>query len=197
MESSPQAARVVIVAATDGSPASKEAMAAAARFSSLPGSELHLVHVLDPGEAARRPEAVPEGQALLESAAEAAGFEASLHIAVGIAWREIVQLAADLHADVVIVGTHDRSGLQRVILGSVAEQVVKKARCPVFVARPKDHSDAVPEIEPPCVKCVAVQASSNGERLWCDQHSERHVRGRLHYEMPQGFGAGSQLIRPS
>ncbi len=192
------AQRVVILAATDGSEASKEAMSAASRFGSMPGSELHLVHVLDPREAAQRESAKADAQALLGQAAAAAGIAggATLHVAVGVAWREIIQLAADLHADLVVVGTHDRGALERMVLGSVAEQVVKKASCPVYVARRKDYSGA-PEIEPPCVACVAVQAETKGATLWCERHSHAHPRGRLHYEYPKGFGGGSQQFQRS
>jgi hypothetical protein len=81
------------------------------------------------------------------------------------------------------------------ILGSVAEQVVKKASCPVYVARRVAYEDAGPEIEPPCAACLAMQRDTKGRTLWCDQHGRRHVQGRVHYEIPPAFTAGSSLIR--
>lgn len=87
--------------------------------------------------------------------------------------EQIAQLAADLEADLVIVGTHGRKGLARVMLGSVAEGVVRLAPCPVLVTRPKRIVD-VPRIEPPCPECVRTRIATNGEQLWCSQHSERH-----------------------
>lgn len=70
-----------------------------------------------------------------------------------------------------------------------------KAPCAVLVARAKAQ-EAVPEIEPPCPACVEVQRTSSGDKLWCQQHSSRHVHGRLHYEAPPSFGVGAMFIRP-
>ena len=81
---------------------------------------------------------------------ESVGLRVSLHVAVGTPWREIVRLGNDLQADLLVVGTHGREGLDRVLLGSVAQSVVRKATCPVLVVRPKEPRVAdVPEIEPP------------------------------------------------
>jgi nucleotide-binding universal stress UspA family protein len=87
--------------------------------------------------------------------------------------EQIAQLAADLEADLVIVGTHGRRGLARMLLGSTAEGVVRLTPCPVLVARPKRIPE-VPRIEPPCPECLRARRESLGERLWCQQHSERH-----------------------
>jgi hypothetical protein len=119
------------------------------------------------------------------------------HLAAGSAWREILQVAIDLQADIVLLGTHGRTGVKRLIVGSVAEAVVRKASCPVIVVRPKDyHAVVPPEIEPACPDCLQVQHETGGARLWCERHSERHPRAHVHYDLPQGFGAGSELIRP-
>jgi universal stress protein A len=56
----------------------------------------------------------------------------------GAAHQEIVDLATDERADLVIMGTHGRSGLTRVLLGSVAERVIRFAPCPVLTARKPD-----------------------------------------------------------
>ncbi len=87
---------------------------------------------------------------------------------------EIAQLAADLEADLVVVGTHGRHGLRRVMMGSVAEQVVRLAPCPVLVVRPKGVMQEIPAIEPPCPECLKTRTASAGATLWCEQHSERH-----------------------
>lgn len=50
---------------------------------------------------------------------------------------EIIAAATDLHADLVCISTHGRGGLARVLLGSVAELVVRQAPCPVLTVRPK------------------------------------------------------------
>ena len=50
---------------------------------------------------------------------------------------EIIAAASDLHADLVCIGTHGRGGIARVLLGSVAEHVLRQAPCPVLTVRPK------------------------------------------------------------
>lgn len=191
--------RAVVVAGVDDSPASRVAVAAAARFGRIPGTEVHLVHVL-PSTTGRTggASAVELGAALLRSlAAEGSLSESAvLHLNVGTPWREIVQLAADVNADVVIVGSRDRSRLDRAVNGSVSEQVIRHARCPVFVSRVKDHDVIVPAIEPPCSACLATQNETKGARLWCERHASRHVRGRLHYGFSSGIeGGSSQFLR--
>ena len=119
------------------------------------------------------------------------------HLAVGVPWREILQLAANLQADVVVVGSHRRNTVQRWLLGSVSEQVVRKASCAVIVARPKDYQSDVPEIEPACTDCLATQKKTDGESLWCERHARHHVHGRLHYELPSTFAVGSTTFRPN
>jgi universal stress protein A len=52
---------------------------------------------------------------------------------------EIVDLAAELPADLIVISTHGYSGLKHVFLGSVAEHVVRHAPCPVLVVREKEH----------------------------------------------------------
>ena len=55
---------------------------------------------------------------------------------------EIVKFAADVDADAIVMGTHGRRGVQRALLGSVAEYVVRHAGCSVTVVRPKAHGAA-------------------------------------------------------
>jgi nucleotide-binding universal stress UspA family protein len=72
-----------------------------------------------------------------------------VHTAIGVPADEIVWLAASLDADMIVVGTHARRGLKRLLLGSVAEKVVRLAGCPVLTVRDKSHNAEwrVPEIE--------------------------------------------------
>jgi nucleotide-binding universal stress UspA family protein len=55
----------------------------------------------------------------------------------GTPWREIVRLAADCACDLIVMGTHGRGGLKHLLLGSVAEHVVRRAPCPVLTVGPK------------------------------------------------------------
>ncbi|MDB4993827.1 MAG: Universal stress protein UspA [Myxococcaceae bacterium] len=194
LETSP---RSVFLVAVDDSPASLRAAATAARFMMLPGSEVHMLHVVPRLEGMGAAIAIDEARHLLERTCEASGMgkTPTLHINAGVPWREIVQLAANLHADAIILGTHDRGSIARMLLGSVTEEVMRKAGCPVYVARAKDHVAASPEIEPPCTACLATQRQSNGKTLWCERHTRRHAHGRLHYQIPSAFEVGSNLIR--
>jgi nucleotide-binding universal stress UspA family protein len=103
------------------------------------------------------------------------------HEAGGNPAEVIVEMANDLLASVVIVGTHGRKGMQRMVMGSVSEAVVRNAGCPVFVVRPQQHHQAVPAIEPPCPRCVEARIQSHGEVYWCEQHSEKHGRRHTYY----------------
>ena len=68
-------------------------------------------------------------------AAGLAGLTVEGKVLVGSPARTIVEEAAATGADVVVVGTHGHSGLKHLLLGSVAEAVVRKAPCPVLVVR--------------------------------------------------------------
>jgi hypothetical protein len=63
----------------------------------------------------------------------------------------IVKLANAVDADLIVVGTHGRRGVSRLLLGSVAAQVVRDATMSVSVVRPSDfvRGEKVPAIEPP------------------------------------------------
>ncbi len=66
------------------------------------------------------------------------------HARIGDPAETLLQMCADYDADLLIVGTHGRTGLDRVLDGSVAETVARRAHCPVIVARRKDYTN-VPE----------------------------------------------------
>ncbi|MEY4514329.1 MAG: hypothetical protein RLZZ450_6451 [Pseudomonadota bacterium] len=70
------------------------------------------------------------------------------HGRLGAPAETLLQMCIDYEADLLIVGTHGRRGLDRWLEGSVAEQVVRAARCPVVVARPKDYSGLAKTVLP-------------------------------------------------
>ena len=70
------------------------------------------------------------------AALAAAGVPARSLVRTGLAWEEIVRAASEEQADMIVMGTHGRSGLDRLLLGSVAERVVRQAPCPVLTVRP-------------------------------------------------------------
>jgi nucleotide-binding universal stress UspA family protein len=139
-----------IVVPTDFSDCSEEAWAVAKRVAAAPGSELVLLHVLTEVplyaegvlniENARK---IREGaRKWVENALEdwvakarAEGLSARAVVRSGVAHQEIVGLVQDERADLVVIGTHGRGGINRALLGSVADRVVRLAPCPVLTVR--------------------------------------------------------------
>jgi len=66
----------------------------------------------------------------------------SATMVVGVAFDQIVRFASESRADLIVMGTHGRTALRHVLIGSVAEKVVRHARCPVLTIHP-------PELRPP------------------------------------------------
>jgi len=76
----------------------------------------------------------------LEQMAEKAGCPAEINLVTGIPYIEIVKRATELHADMIVIGTHGRTGMKHLLIGSVAERVVRTADCPVLTIRHPDHA---------------------------------------------------------
>jgi nucleotide-binding universal stress UspA family protein len=187
---------LVIVVGIDYSTIGNRALAQALEVASLhQSSEVHVLHV-DAGAWRDGPQsslekAIDADAAVRQVQKHAAELVAAMpanldrtrirrvvaHIRSGSPAVNIAQLAADLDADLVVVGSHGHRGLERFFLGSVAERVSRLARCPVWIVRPKDHSiaDRVPEIEPPCPECLTKRRETGGAELWCSRHSEHHL----------------------
>jgi len=115
------------------------------------------------------------------------------HQRVDVPSEEIARLASELDADLIVVGTHGRRGLSRLLLGSVAEGTVRLAPCPVLVVRPKPLPEATPAIEPACPRCVETRRRTHGAELWCEQHRERHGERHTYH---QGDRSSSQVNLP-
>lgn len=63
------------------------------------------------------------------------GIKVSRRLEEGDPVGEILHVAEDVHANLIVMGTHGRRGLSRLLMGSVAEQVVRQAGCPVLTVR--------------------------------------------------------------
>jgi len=96
--------------------------------------------------------------------------------------HQLAQYAADVEADLVVVGTGDRHGIARLLIGSVAQSVARLAPCPVLIVRPKAIPLPVPAIEPPCPRCVEARRESHGGEQWCAQHRERHGQRHTYHQ---------------
>ncbi|MBF0558124.1 MAG: universal stress protein [Nitrospirae bacterium] len=133
-----------ILIATDGSRYSDAATLKALDFARAYGSALSVVSVVDvPAEfIAEAPDAAEKmfdnarryvGE--VKQLAEAAGIKVDAFVKEGEAFESIVSLAGDNKIDMMIMGSHGRTGLKRLLIGSVAEKVIGHAPCPVLVAR--------------------------------------------------------------
>lgn len=133
-----------IVLATDFSPlCSERGLAYASWLARGTGARLLIVHVDRPpqtGEAGIY-EGVPGGVPPAARLAQIVPAEADIahehRLLVGDAAGEIIRLAEQESADVIVVGTSGRRGVSRFFLGSVAEAVVRGAPCPVLTVREK------------------------------------------------------------
>ncbi len=74
--------------------------------------------------------------ASMKETAAASGIEPETLVAEGNVSDEIVRAANEKGADLIVMGTHGRRGFNRLLIGSVAESVSRKAHCPVLLIRP-------------------------------------------------------------
>jgi nucleotide-binding universal stress UspA family protein len=119
------------------------------------------------------------------NSAKRADVSWTMHLRQSDPTPAIVQLAADVEADLVVIGTHGRGWLTHFLLGSVAEGVVRRAPCPVLVVRPAGAvADAAARIEPPCPDCLSTRKATEGAVFWCDRHREHHERAHTYHFTP-------------
>ena len=166
-----------ILIATDFSDAADAALRLAVEHARRFGARLHLLHVLHPGEV--------EITRLIAAAAAEAGPDVPVVVtsARGDPATEILRYAGSHAIDLVVVGTHGRSGFSRLLLGSVADRVVRNAACPVLAvpspasarataaASATDVEDAAPAVARACLVCARPSAD-----LICEP-CRAHIRG--------------------
>jgi nucleotide-binding universal stress UspA family protein len=151
-----------VLLATDGSEVADLAARTAAELADKTGSELHMVHVFD---ITPWYPAYPEGggfgavemedpvlleedlqrtseqrarellDAEVEKLRSLGGTLAQAHLAEGGASQEIVRLAEEIGAGLIVMGSRGRGGIRRALMGSVSDSVVRHAHCPVMVVR--------------------------------------------------------------
>lgn len=145
-----------ILWATDLSPVSEGAWPYALKLADLLAAEVVLLHVVRPAELAGIAEyPVPPPAGWLErylaplehelerrqQEVEALGLAVRRKILVGAPAEIIVEEAQTERADLIVMGTHGRTGLTHVLLGSVAEAVIQKAPCPVLAVQIKQQGE--------------------------------------------------------
>ena len=148
-----------ILVPTDFSDASQNALKYGMALAENFGAALHVLHVIvDPfvippgGEGYFPPSDLPQqlektSRAHLEQWVPAdwrRGREVTLECIHGTPFVEVVRYAREKEIDLIVMGTHGRGAIAHMLLGSVAERVVRKAPCPVLTVRPKEHEFVMP-----------------------------------------------------
>ena len=141
-----------ILVATDFSAASGAALALAKALAGRFGASLHLLHVLEdpyvtgafaadvyapppPGLRESWRKNAENTIATLLTEPEVKALRATTEVNFGPIAGTIVERAAAVGADMIVMGTHGRGGVAHLLMGSVAERVVRTARCPVLTTR--------------------------------------------------------------
>ncbi len=133
-----------ILLTTDGSKYSKAAEGRAVVFAKSYGSELNAISVVDVTEEffARAPQAVDDllnkARVMIDRIKESAvseGIRTEGFVREGEPYKVIVDMAKDRKVDAIIMGSHGRTGLRRLLMGSVTEKVIGYAPCPVLVVQ--------------------------------------------------------------
>lgn len=147
---------VQVVVAYDFSPSSEQALARAVEVAArAPQHVLHVIAALDPHGHVTGPlegatyETADRIQGLIMERVTsafagrptAAAVQFFVHARIGKPASEILGLASDVGADLIFIGSHGKTGVERLLLGSVSERVVREAGCPVLVAREKAYAD--------------------------------------------------------
>jgi nucleotide-binding universal stress UspA family protein len=142
-----------ILAPTDFSEYSTQAVTSALEWAKKFGAKLTIVHVIElppyPVEGYVPPSLSAtfmddlERQATTDLAqlvpeAESAGVEVARVVAVGSPYRKIIDMAEAEQVDLIVMATAGRTGFSRLVMGSIAERVVRSASCPVLTIRPHE-----------------------------------------------------------
>jgi nucleotide-binding universal stress UspA family protein len=133
-----------ILFATDGSKFSEAATDKAIDFAKSYGSELNVITVVDVTEEfmARAPGAledlVKKAKSMVEDVkkkADSKGIKAESIVREGDAYKVIINVAKKQKANAIIMGSHGRTGLKRLLMGSVTERVIGHAPCPILIVK--------------------------------------------------------------
>jgi nucleotide-binding universal stress UspA family protein len=139
-----------ILYATDYSESSVPACDYALTLAGLAGAEVHVLHVIGEFADRRKSQIQPEAMALLEREVELQAVKEmedfcqgkfdeevpyQTEVVMGIPFQEILKRAESLPADLIVVGTHGRTGLEHVLVGSTAERLVRRSTIPVLTVR--------------------------------------------------------------
>jgi nucleotide-binding universal stress UspA family protein len=149
-----------ILVPTDFGPASDAALAIARNLAGQYGARLSMLHVLTspeatgvwtpevfmPASAEARERLTREAQERIESsltAEDRTRSDVTILIRIGSVAEHILDFSREREVDLIVMGTHGRRGLSHLLLGSVAEQVLRSAPCPVLTTRAMAEAEEV------------------------------------------------------
>jgi nucleotide-binding universal stress UspA family protein len=142
-----------ILIATDGSEKNRDAVKEGLKIAAACNSVVYLVYVIDTGTISAVPTDVAGGsmyqvleeegkRAMEKVGALTGGMNAECLILAGKPAPEIIRFAWENTVDLIVIGTKGKTGIERLLLGSVAENIIRSAHCPVLVVK------AAPEATP-------------------------------------------------
>jgi nucleotide-binding universal stress UspA family protein len=155
-----------ILVPTDFSPTSAAALSYGIALARAFDAKLLLLHVPEhPGVAAEAEYPIGIYETMKNAANQRLGelltrdqtleLDHEFAMRIGDAPDEIVRFAAERDIDLIVMGTHGREGVARVLMGSVAETVVRRANCPVLTVHYPEHDFVMEEHEAPTVRVSA------------------------------------------
>lgn len=185
-----------ILCATDLSTFSNTAVYYGAALARIFEARVHLCHVIDlpivsvHGEAFSYPpdylESLQEsGHQQLKKLVEPLSVDWEAHVETGAVARAIVELSEAIGADLVIAATHGRSGLKRLLLGSVSEQLIRIVRCPFLIITPPEKRMSHKTIDGFAVKRIMVG---------CDFSRDSTRAVEYGFSLAQEFQAALHLV---
>lgn len=131
-----------ILLPTDGSEESKEAVNHAEELAERFGAEIHVIHIVDIRKQAGEPrvptqvESMREnGEKIIEETTESMEKSVKTDVRVGIPHQEINDYVEEHDIDLIAMGSHGRSGLNRMLLGSVTEKVLRTCSVPILTVQ--------------------------------------------------------------
>jgi nucleotide-binding universal stress UspA family protein len=135
-----------ILIATDGSEKNRDAVKEGVKIASACNSIVYLVYVIDTGTISAVPTDVAggsmyqvleeEGKRAMENAGGLVGdLNAECLLLAGKPAPEIIRFAEENGVDLIVIGTKGKTGIERLLLGSVAENIIRSAHCPVLVVK--------------------------------------------------------------
>ncbi len=146
-----------ILCPIDHSDCSKEALKYAVSFAMKDNAKLYLLHIVDIRSFNESIDAISKQMLDEETLNQLKSklldcipgeirqdMDVEAHVVQGIPFTEIISYAKANDIDMIVIGTHGRTGIVHMMMGSVSEKVVRKAHCPVLAVRKSGHKFEMP-----------------------------------------------------